>query len=198
MWGETAKLSTELSEVFLCKLKGKKEIIFMSRSCEKNQLGHSFSSCSLRKQWLKNRKKTPKMKCQLFRALLLLFQGHFCVTCLLFSRDNPGIKEKAAFPNRKQRKAGEFPFSFCPVLVAYLWAQGQRVFHTLHFCGINKYPFPRGRMGDDWTVEYHSSLCGGPRCAGFPWEDKGILKDSFPFSTLLSINPCWEFISGED
>lgn len=52
------------------------------------------------------------MKCQLFSALLLLFQGHFSVTWLLFSRDNPGIKEKAAFPNRKQRKAGQFPFLF--------------------------------------------------------------------------------------
>lgn len=60
----------------------------------------------------KKPKKNPKMKCQLFKALLLLFQGHFSVTWLLFSRDNPGIKEKAAFPNRKQRKAGQFPFLF--------------------------------------------------------------------------------------
>lgn len=192
-WGEAAKLSSELPEVFLCKLRGgEKRIIFMSR---RNQLSHSFSSHALRKQRTKNRKKSPKMKCQLFRALLPPLQGHFSVTWLLFSRDNPGIKEKAAFPNRKQRKAGEFPFFFLiffpPVLVAYLWARGQHVFHILDFCGINKYPFPRGRMGDDSTVESHSSQ---DVLTGFPWEGKGILKETlFPSSTLLSINPCWEF-----
>lgn len=88
------------------------------------------------------------MKCQLFRALLLLFQGHFCVTCLLFSRDNPGMKEKAAFPNRKQRKAGEFPFSSA-LFLGLICEHRDGVFHTLDLSGINKYPFPRGRMGDD-------------------------------------------------
>lgn len=152
--------------VFVQIKRGKKGLFSCQRSCGTNQLGHSFSSRALRKQWTKNRKKTPKMKCQLFRALFLLLQRHFSVPWLLFSCDNPRIKEKAAFPNRKQRKAGEFPFSFFSVLVAYLWARGQRVFHTLDFCGINKDPFPRGKMGDDdLTVESHSSLCARPRCA---------------------------------
>lgn len=134
----------------------------MSRSCGTNQLGHSFSSRALRKQWMKNRKKTPKMKCQLFRALLLLPQGHFCVTWLLFSCDNPGIKEKAAFPNRKQRKAGKFPPSFA--LFSWLICEhGDRVFSTHWiFVELLNIPFLVGRWGmiKLWSL---SSLRGRPK-----------------------------------
>lgn len=124
---------------------------------------------------MKNRKKTPKMKCQLFRALLLLLQGHFCVTWLPLSRDNPRIKEKEVFANRKQRKAGEFPLSFA----LFLWLiceHGDSAFSTLWiFVELINIPFLLGGWGmiKLWSLTA-VSVEGQDVLTGFPWEDKGI------------------------
>lgn len=180
--------------VFVQIKRGENKIIFMSRSCGRNQLGHSLSSCSLRKQWIKNRKNTPKMKRQLFRTLLLPFQGHFCVTCLLFSCDNPGIKEKAAFQSRKLRKAAQFPFP--SALFSWLICEHRAAFSTgfLWNSSISLSSWEDG-VWLNWSI---TAASVEDVLTGFPWQDKGVLKDSFPFSALLSINPCREFISGED
>lgn len=170
----------------------------MSRNCGRNQLGHSFSSRSLRKQWLKNRKKTPKMKCQLCRALRFLIQGHFCVTCLPFSRDNPGIKGKAAFPSRKQRKAENFP-SLLPCSRGLSVSKHRAVFFTHWISGEfrNVPSLVGGWAWWTWRITA-ASVEGQDVLTAFPWEDKGISRASFLFSALLAINPCWESHSGED
>lgn len=200
MGGKQQNFPLNFLRCFCANWEGKNKIIFMSRSCGRNQLGHRFSSRSLRKQWIKNRKKTPKMKCQLSRALLLPFQGHFCVTCLPFSRDNPGIKEKAAFPSRKQK----FHFSSANFLSLLPCSRGLSVSTEQHFSHAgflwnSEISLPLWEDGAWWNWRITAaSVEGQDVLSAFPWEGKGIFKYSLLFSALLAINPCWEFFSGQD